>query len=103
MNEEEFQKLMNARLEKLIDLYPIEDLRPVQATEEMKTGLAKGYANKGLRLYLENSVKIALQKMAIAPTPLEIAYYKSRVDTLQQLLAKGQQMFNLTTPKKGVS
>ena len=49
MTEDEFTKFMNARLEKLIDLYPIEDLRPSVATEEMKSGLAKGYANKGFR------------------------------------------------------
>ncbi len=101
MIQEDFEKIMAARLEKLFDLYPIENLQPTQVTEEMKDSLAKFYADRGLRLYLENAVKIALQKMAVAPTPVEIAYYKSRVDVLEQLLAKGKQMFTNVQPKKG--
>ena len=99
MTEEEFQKLMTARLEALFDLYPVEDLRPVEVKEEMKDGLAKAYSLKGFRAYLENATKIALKNMAIASTAVEISYYKSRVDVLEQLLAKGKQMFE-TIKKK---
>lgn len=102
MTQEEFEKIMAARLEKLFDLYPIENLQPTQVNEEMKDSLAKFYADRGLRLYMENAVKIALQKMALAPDAIQIAYYKSRVDVLEQLLAKGKQMFTNIQPKKGV-
>lgn len=101
MNTEEFEKIMNARLEKLFDLYPIDDLRPVEVQEEMKDGIARSYGHKGYRSYLENAVKIALKNMAIASTPVEISYYKSRVDVLEQLLSKGKQMFNTVQTKKG--
>ncbi len=93
MTEDEFQKIINARLEKLFDLYPIDDLRPVEVQEAMRDGLGRMYGNKGSRAYLENAVKIALKNMAVASTPVEIAYYKSRVDVLEQLLAKGQQLY----------
>jgi hypothetical protein len=65
----------------------------------MKSGLMKAYADKGYRMYLENSVKIALKNMAVAPDQQQIIYYKSRVDVLEQLLAKGKQMFE-TIKKK---
>ncbi len=100
MTTEEFEKLMQARLEALFDLYPIEDLQPIPVKEEMRDGLAKSYANKGYRAYLENSVKIALKNMAVAPDQSQIIYYKSRVDVLEQLLAKGKQMFDTIKVKK---
>lgn len=100
MTTEEFEKLMQARMEALFDLYPIEDLQPIQVKEEMRDGLAKAYANKGFRAYLENSVKIALKNMAVAPDQQQIIYYKSRVDVLEQLLAKGKQMFDTIKVKK---
>ncbi len=40
--------------------------------------------------------------MAVAPDPLQIAYYKSRVDVLEQLLAKGKQMYTLGEIGKGL-
>jgi len=99
MTTEEFEKLMNARLEALFDLYPIDDLRPVEVKEEMRDGLSRMYGNKGSRSYLENAVKIALKNMAIASTPVEIAYYKSRIDVLEQLLSKGKMLYE-SNPKK---
>ncbi len=102
MTPEEFEKIMNARLEKLFDLYPIEDLQPSVVSEEMKGSLSKFYADRGLRTYIENVLKIALKNMAIAPDQIQIAYYKSRVDFAEQLLAKGKQMYNNIQPVKGV-
>lgn len=93
-------KIINARIEKLFDLYPIDDLRPVEVNEEMKDGLGRMFGHRGFRTYLENAVKIALKKMAIASTPVEIAYYKSRVDVLEQLLANGKMLFQ-TVQLKG--
>ena len=90
----------NERLKELFDLYPIENLQPGIVTEQMKSGLAKFYSDPGMRLYLENAVKIALKNMAIAPDQIQITYYKSRVDVLEQLLAKGKQMFTSTLTKK---
>ena len=90
---------MNSRIANLFDLYPIDDLTPTQINEEMKSSLARFYADKGMRAYLENAVKIALRNMAIAPDQTQITYYKSRVDVLEQLLAKGKQMFNTSQPK----
>jgi hypothetical protein len=69
----------------------------------MKGGLARFYADAGQRKYIENAVKIALKNMAIAPDPITIAYYKSRVDCLEQLLAKGKQMFTIGEIGKGLS
>lgn len=93
MNEADFTEHMNDRLKLLFDLYPIEDLRPADISEEMKGGLAKFYADRGQRAYIENAVKIAIRNMGTASTPVEIAYYKSRIDVLEQLLAKGKQSF----------
>jgi hypothetical protein len=89
----------NERLKELFNLYPIEDLQPTPVTVEMKDSLARFYADKGLRMYLENATKIALTNMAVAPDATQITYYKSRVDVLMQLLAKGKQMYNTTQPK----
>lgn len=96
LTEDQVQEIINGRIANLFDLYPIENLQPVQVQEEMKDGIARMYSHKGCRAYLENAVKIALKNMAVASTPREIAYYQSRVDVLQQLLAKGQQLFNTT-------
>lgn len=93
MTEEQVQQIINGRIEKLFDLYPIEDLRPTDVTEEMKDGLGRSFAHRGMRAYLENAVKIAIKNMSIATTPIEIAYYKSRIDVLEQLLAKGKSCF----------
>jgi hypothetical protein len=101
MTDDEINKVINARLEALFDLYPIDDLRPVEVRDEMRDGMIKAYAHKGFRTYLENAVKVALKKMAIASTPVEIAYYKSRVDVLEQLLANGKMLFQTLQPKKG--
>lgn len=93
MDEEQFETLVNKRLEALFDLYPIDDLRPSQVNEEMREGLMKFYADNGQRLYIENALKIALRNMATAPKD-QIMYYKSRVDVLEQLLAKGRELYN---------
>lgn len=94
---------MSKRLEDLFDLYPIDNLEPSEISDDMKVGLARFYSDKGQRLYIENAIKIALKNMAIAPSAIQIAYYKSRVDVLQQLLAKGKQCFtNMDVLKKGV-
>lgn len=93
MNETEFMDKINKRVEDLFNLYPIEDLNPVQVQEEMKDGLKHSYAHRGMRTYLENAVKIAIKNLAIATTTVEIAYYKSRIDCLEQLLAKGKQCY----------
>lgn len=96
------EQKMSDRLEELFNLYPIDNLQPSEVNEEMKLGLARFYADRGQKLYIENAVKIALKNMAISPDPIQIAYYKSRVDCLEQLLAKGKQMFtNLEVLKKG--
>ena len=98
------EQKMSDRLNELFDLYPIENLQPGEISDEMKTGLARFYADRGQRLYIENAVKIALKNMAVAPDPVQIAYYKSRVDVLEQLLAKGKQMYtNMEVLKKGIS
>ncbi len=96
MTEEQTQNIIDQRISNLFDLYPIENLQPVQVQEDMKDGLARMYSHKGSRAYLENAVKIALKNMAVASTPIEISYYKSRIDVLEQLLAKGKQIFNTT-------
>ena len=100
-SKEEFKDKINGRLKELFDLYPIEDLQPKKVSEEMKDGLSKAYANRGFREYLENAVKIALSNMAIAPDDVQITYYKSRVDVLQQLLAKGKQTYETINLPKG--
>lgn len=103
MKEEKFTEKVNKRLEELFDLYPIDNLQPTEVTAEMRDGLARMFADKGFKLYLENAIKIALKNMAVAPTPIEIAYYKSRVDVLEQLLAKGKQLFlSSTVLEKGL-
>lgn len=96
MTEQQIQQIIDGRINNLFDLYPIENLQPVQVQEDMKDGLARMYAHKGSRAYLENAVKIALKNMAVASTPVEISYFKSRIDVLQQLLAKGKQIFETT-------
>lgn len=101
--KEDLTEKMTKRLDKLFDLYPIEDLRPSEVNEEMKSGLARFYADKGQRLYIENAVKIALKNMAVAPDQMTITYFKSRIDVLEQLLAKGKECFNNEVTKKGIN
>jgi hypothetical protein len=106
MNEADFTEHMNDRLKMLFDLYPIEDLRPGEVSEEMKLGLAKFYSDRGQRSYIENAIKIAIRNMGVASTAIEISYYKSRVDVLEQLLAKGKQSFQtiqVTKEMKGAA
>lgn len=101
MTEEQFEDYVNKRLEKLFDLYPIDDLRPSQMTEDMRDGMMRFYGDIGIRLYLENALKVALKNMAIAPKD-QIMYFKSRVDTIEQLLGKGKELFMNAEKRKGV-
>lgn len=103
MTDEEFIKDKALKVEKLFDLYPIENLQPVEVREEMRDGLGRMYAHKGSRAYLENAIKIAIRNQAIATTSVEIAYYKSRMDTLLQLLSKGEQMYKTVQATKEIN
>lgn len=100
MTDQKFLDKLNGKLAELFDLYPIDDLRPSEVTEDMKDGLFKAYGHKGFRLYLENAIKIAIRNMGLASTPVEIAYYKSRIDVLEQLLTKGKQLFTEMNVKR---
>ncbi len=75
---------------------PDELIPPVRITEEMKGGLARLYADNGIKAYLVNAIGIANQNVLVclkAGKLEEAKDYGARLDALQKLLEKGKSMY----------
>ena len=77
----------------LFDLYPIELDEPTKTTMGMREGLAQMYADPSMRAFLENAVRYATRSLVRSSTPESMIFYKSRIETLLQLLNMGKQHF----------
>jgi len=86
-------KLQARRLGKLFDLYPMELDTPKAATTAMREGLARAYADKEWRSFMENAVKFATHNLIRATTERQMITYQARIDVLMQILNMGKQNF----------
>lgn len=77
-------------LERLLDLYPIDLSDPQKMDTKMREGLARAYADLGMRTFLENAIKLANMKLIKAKDNDEIVYYRSRLETLMKLIVKAK-------------
>ncbi len=86
-------KLQARRFAKLFDLYPLELDTPKAASTAMREGLARAYADKEWRSFMENAVKFATHNLIRATTERQMITYQSRIETLMQILNMGKQNF----------
>ena len=88
---------MKDKIDKLFDLYPLDLQDPTAISTIMKEGLARMYADEGIRKYLENAVRIQnanLVKAARAGLSDKSMEFSVKVETLMQLLAKGRECYH---------
>lgn len=88
---------MAKKLLKLIDDFGISLEAPTEINVAMKKGLARLYADNGIRPYLENAVKIANRNMIKSLDNGETAkaiYFANRIETIILLLTTGKVWFN---------
>jgi pantoate kinase len=81
------------KLGKLFDLYPVDFTMPKETNMAMREALARLYADPALRSFLENAVKFANRSLIASATLEQSIFYKSRIETLMQLLNMGKQHF----------
>lgn len=81
------------KLDKLLDLYPIDFSTPKETTAAMRESLARMYGDNAMRLFIENAIKFANRSLISAVLPEQMIFYKSRIETLLQLLNMGKQHF----------
>jgi len=84
---------MSKKLEGLLDLYPIDFTVPKDTTMSMRESLARMYGDPPMRAFLENAVKYANKSLIACSTLEQMIFYKSRIETLLQLLNMGKQHF----------
>ncbi len=84
---------VSEKLVKLFDLYPVDLSVPKETTMAMRESLARLYADPAMRGFLENAVKFANRSLIASATPEQMLFYKSRIETLLQLLTMGKQHF----------
>ncbi len=77
----------------LFDLYPIDLTEPKETTMAMRESLARLYGDPAMRAFLENAVKYANRSLIAAAEVDRHIFYKSRIETLLQLLNMGKQHF----------
>lgn len=81
-------------------------IEPTKITEEMKGGLARLYADDGIRAYLINAIGIANRNVLIClktSKPEEAKEYAARLDALEKLLEKGKAMYQQAEKLKSKS
>ncbi|MES2006863.1 MAG: hypothetical protein V4436_02010 [Patescibacteria group bacterium] len=81
------------KLGELLNLYPIDLSEPKETTMAMREALARLYSDPAIRAFLENAVKYANRSLISAISPEQHIFYKSRIETLLQLLNMGKQHF----------
>ncbi len=71
-------------------------IEPQKITEEMKGGLARLWADNGIRSYLINAIAIANQNVLTclkSNKPDEAKEFAARLDVMQKLLEKGKSCY----------
>lgn len=81
------------KIELLFDLHPVDLNEPREATAMMRQSLATMYGDNGFRAFLENAVKYANKSLISAASMEQVIFYRSRIETLMQLLNMGKQHF----------
>lgn len=80
-----------------IDEYGIDLTAPTEINVSMKKGMARLFADNGIRTYLENAVKIANRNMIKSLDNGESTraiYFANRIETLILLLTTGKVWYN---------
>ena len=88
---------MNKKLTKLIDDFGVELTAPTEVNAKMKEGLARIFADEGIRGYLENAVRIAnrnLIKCLDNGEDRQATYYANRIQTIILLLTTGKVWYS---------
>jgi hypothetical protein len=83
----------NKKIQKLFDLYEFEWSDPKEINAQVRYSLAKMYSDEGTRTFLENAVKKSIRDMSESANLMDIVKYKSRKDTLMQILLTGKQFY----------
>lgn len=86
-------KEVSEKVDKLLDLYPIDFTMPKETNMAMRESLARMYSDPAMRAFLENSVKFANRSLIASATQDQSIFYKSRIETLMQLLNMAKQHF----------
>lgn len=86
-------KDVSVKLEKLLDLYPVDLSMPKETNMAMRESLARMYADPAMRGFLENALKFANRSLIASLSPEQHIFYKARMETLLQLLNMGKQHF----------
>lgn len=81
------------KLDELLNLYPVDFSEPKETTMAMRESLARLYGDPAMRAFLENAVKYANRSLIASVSPEQHIFYKSRIETLLQLLNMGKQHF----------
>lgn len=93
MAKKDTLKDTSEKLEKLLDLYPVDFAMPKETSMAMRESLARMYSDPAMRSFLENAVKFANRSLIASATIEQSIFYKSRIETLLQLLNMGKQHF----------
>ncbi len=91
--EQTVLKDTSEKLEKLLDLYPIDLQAPKETNMAMREALSRMYSDPAMRSFFENAVKFANRSLIGSATVEQMVFYKSRIETLLQLLNMGKQHF----------
>lgn len=88
-------KNLNELLRAAWDIEPLLEFEePKTMDDEMVSGLAIIYANKGYRKYIKHAIDVAINNAAMcSENELQGAVMKSRIITLKELLSKGKECF----------
>ncbi len=81
------------KVDRLLDLYPIDLSEPKETNAAMRESLARTYADPHMRAFFENAVKYGTRSLIKARNTDEMIFYKSRIETLLQLLNMSKQHF----------
>lgn len=92
--EKKFEQKVAETLTSLFELYPLDLSGPRKETNAaMREALARMYADVALRSYLENAIRDANKALIASHTTEQHMFYKSRMETLGQLLLIGKNHF----------
>ncbi len=93
VKKETLFETMSKKVVALLDLYPIDLAEPKETTMAMRESLARLYADPQMRSFLENAVRFANRNLIAAASQEQTLFYKSRIETLLQMLNMGKQHF----------
>jgi translation initiation factor 6 (eIF-6) len=88
--------ILNKAIEAVSVMYPIEYSEPINSiSSDQNIALAKVYADKELREYIQNQVNLNIKQTALAGNDAVASIIgKTRILTFQEMLAKGKRAYD---------